>query len=124
MALAAAGLAVSPLFEGLATTALREIRACMRPRRYAAGEAICREGATSDCLYLITRGVVEVVLAATVLGVWATVPMYGVILYVAGAPPVAGATHVTFTEVVPPSTADTSVTWPGAGIGVNLTSTQ
>ena len=59
----AAGLAVSPLLEGLATTALREIRACMRPRRYTAGEAIW--GRRDVGLPLPdTRGVVEVVVGS------------------------------------------------------------
>lgn len=54
-------LAVSPLFAGLATSTLDEILDRMKPRRYAAGEAICREGEVSDRLYLIESGVVEVV---------------------------------------------------------------
>ena len=55
-------LAVSPLFAGLDTNALNDILARMRPRRYAAGEPVCREGAVSDRLYLIKSGVVEVVI--------------------------------------------------------------
>ena len=43
-------LAVSPLFAGLATSTLDEILDRMKPRRYAAGEAICREGEVSDRL--------------------------------------------------------------------------
>jgi CRP-like cAMP-binding protein len=54
-------LAVSPLFAGLATRALDKILGRMRPRRYAAGEPICREGEMSDRLYLIESGVVDVV---------------------------------------------------------------
>ena len=50
-------LAVSPLFAGLATSTLDEILDRMKPRRYAAGEAICREGEVSDRLYLIESGV-------------------------------------------------------------------
>jgi CRP-like cAMP-binding protein len=57
-------LGVSPLFHGLETDTLNEILSRMRPRRYAAGEPVCLEGAVSDRLYLIESGVVEVVIGA------------------------------------------------------------
>ena len=58
------------------------------------------------------------------VGVCAVAPMYGVILYDVTAPPVAGADHVTLADVLPPATAVTLVTWPGAGVGEKTTSTQ
>ena len=46
------------------------------------------------------------------------------IRYELGAPPPDGASHETDAEVVPAVTAVTSVTVPGAGVGVKATSTQ
>ena len=59
-----------------------------------------------------------------VFGVCAVDPMYGVILYEVGCPPLDGAVQETLADVRPPSTALTFVTAPGAGIGMNRTSTQ
>ena len=49
----------------------------------------------------------------TVVGVCAVEPMYGVILYEVGCPPLDGAVQETFADVRPPSIAVTFVT--GAG---------
>ena len=59
-----------------------------------------------------------------VVGVCAVEPMYGVIVYDVGGPPVDGAVHDTVAEVVPAVAAVTLVTWPGRRSGVNSTSTQ
>ena len=39
-----------PLFAQLDVNALEEIRRNTHPRRYAAGDVICREGASSDSI--------------------------------------------------------------------------
>ena len=49
--------------------------------------------------------------------------MYGVTVYVVGAPPVLGADQFTFAESKP-AAAVTLVTLPGAAIGVKTGSTQ
>ena len=69
--------------------------------------------------------VVLVVDPDTVVGVCALDPIYGVIVYVLGAPPLDGADHDT--DALPlPAVAATPVTYPGAvnGVGANCTSTQ
>jgi hypothetical protein len=69
--------------------------------------------------------VVLVVDPDTDVGVCAFEPMYGVIVYELGAPPVDGADHDTDALRLP-AVADTPVTCPGAvsGVGANSTSTQ
>jgi hypothetical protein len=59
-----------------------------------------------------------------VFGVWAVVPTYGVTLYDVTAPPPAGAVQLTLADEVPPATALTSDTAPGADAGAKTTSTQ
>jgi NTE family protein len=54
-------LAASPLFAGLEPRLCKDILGRMKARHYAAGEYICREGDTSDRVYLIEGGVVEVI---------------------------------------------------------------
>jgi CRP-like cAMP-binding protein len=51
----------SPLFAGLSPSALNDILGRMTPRGYTPNQYICREGDTSDCMYLLERGVVEVI---------------------------------------------------------------
>lgn len=54
-------VADSPLFAGLTSRAWRHVLGRMQPRQFAAGDYVCREGDTSDRLYLIEAGVVEVI---------------------------------------------------------------
>jgi predicted acylesterase/phospholipase RssA/CRP-like cAMP-binding protein len=56
------GRIASPLFANLSSSELDGILGCMKARCYATGEYICREGDTSDCMYLIESGVVEVII--------------------------------------------------------------
>ena len=68
---------------------------------------------------LVTGGVPVIV-----FGVCAVVPTYGVILYEVTAPPEDGAVQLTLADVVPPATALTPETAPGAEAGEKTTSTQ
>jgi len=47
----------TPLFEGLERSALEDIAARMRPRRFGAGDIIYREGEPGDSLFVIRDGV-------------------------------------------------------------------
>ncbi|HEX5502355.1 MAG TPA: cyclic nucleotide-binding and patatin-like phospholipase domain-containing protein, partial [Thermomicrobiales bacterium] len=53
-------LARTPLFAGLDAAALAEIERRLRPRRFAAREALCREGDPGDSLFVIQGGVARV----------------------------------------------------------------
>ena len=55
-------LIASPFFAGLSPSALNGILSRMKARCYATSEYICREGDTSDRMYLIESGVVEVII--------------------------------------------------------------
>ncbi len=59
-----------------------------------------------------------------VFGVCAVVPTYGVILYEVTGPPDDGAVQLTLADVVPPASALTPETAPGAAAGAKTTSTQ
>src|SRR5262249_43816659 len=50
----------SPLFTQLDAKALDDIRRPTPPRRYAAGDGICREGARPDCVLVLQRGSADV----------------------------------------------------------------
>jgi NTE family protein len=50
----------SPLFTQLDAKALDDIRRHARPRRYAAGDLICREGARTDSVLVLQRGFADV----------------------------------------------------------------
>ena len=52
----------SPLFAGLSPSALNDILGRMTARGYTANQYICREGDTSDRMYLLESGVVEVII--------------------------------------------------------------
>jgi CRP-like cAMP-binding protein len=56
------GRIASPLFAGLSLSALDGILGRMKASCYATGQYICREGDTSDRMYLIKSGVVEVII--------------------------------------------------------------
>jgi predicted acylesterase/phospholipase RssA/CRP-like cAMP-binding protein len=45
-----------PVFEGLSAAALVDVRGRMRPRRFAAGEVICRVGEPGESLFVIESG--------------------------------------------------------------------
>ena len=51
------------VFEGLPADALDAVRGQMRPRRFAAGETICRVGDPGESLFVIERGLAHVVIA-------------------------------------------------------------
>jgi CRP-like cAMP-binding protein len=51
----------SPLFEMLSPPELEVLAELSRPRRFAAGEVVLREGDQGDTLYVLARGEVEVV---------------------------------------------------------------
>lgn len=53
-------LRAMPLFAGLSDAQLQAVAAVLRPRAVPAGTAILREGDTSDALFILARGVVEV----------------------------------------------------------------
>ena len=72
----------------------------------------------SPVIVLLVAGGVPV----TVVAVCAAEPMYGVMSYDVGGPPVAGAVHDTLAEAWP-AVAVTPVTWPGAPAGWKSTST-
>ena len=57
-----AELASEPLFEGIEASVLEDISAKMRPRRFAAREFICRQGEPGTSLFVIHRGVAQVVM--------------------------------------------------------------
>ena len=57
-------LARVPLFSGLDDATIDDIFSCMRSRRYAAGELICRQGDPSDSLFLLRRGVAQAFLTS------------------------------------------------------------
>jgi NTE family protein len=52
-------LAAAPLFAGLEVSALGDVLACARPRRYQAGQLICQQGDPSDRVIILTRGLAE-----------------------------------------------------------------
>ena len=52
----------SALFAGLSPSALNDILGRMTARGYTANQYICREGDTSDHMYLLESGVVEVII--------------------------------------------------------------
>ena len=52
-------LARSPLFAGLDEAVLEAVAERMRPRRFDAGEELCRAGESSDAIWLITGGLVH-----------------------------------------------------------------
>ena len=52
-------LSRSPLFEGLDPAELEAVSAQMRPRRFEAGEELCRAGEPADAIWLITGGLVH-----------------------------------------------------------------
>jgi CRP-like cAMP-binding protein len=56
------GRIASPLFAGLSSSALDGILGRMKASCYATGQYICREGDTSDRMYFIESGVVEVII--------------------------------------------------------------
>jgi len=56
------GRIASPLFADLSSSELNGILGRMKARCYATGQYICREGDTSDRMYLIESGVVEVII--------------------------------------------------------------
>lgn len=58
-------LAGTPLFEGLDRGGLEEIGSRMRPRGFARGDVICREGEPGESLMLIRRGLAEVTVASS-----------------------------------------------------------
>jgi NTE family protein len=51
-----------PLFEGLDATALEAIRGQMKPRHFRGGKFICREGDPGTSLFVIQRGVAQVII--------------------------------------------------------------
>jgi predicted acylesterase/phospholipase RssA/CRP-like cAMP-binding protein len=51
----------TPLFEGLDAAALASISQRMRPRRFAAGAVICRQGEPGDSLFVIRSGLAQVI---------------------------------------------------------------
>jgi len=51
----------SPLFAGLSSIALNDILGRMTARSYTTNQYICREGDTSDLMYLLESGAVEVI---------------------------------------------------------------
>ena len=53
------------LFDGLDETARDELRARLRPRVLPAGAVLCRAGDRSDSLYLVERGVLQVLDGST-----------------------------------------------------------
>jgi NTE family protein len=55
------GLKSSPLFAGLSSSALNDILGRMTARSYTTNQYICREGDTSDRMYLLESGAVEVI---------------------------------------------------------------
>src|SRR5919106_3353155 len=57
-------LARVPLFSGLDDATIDDIFSCMRSRRYAAGELICRQGDPSDSLFLLRSGVAQAFLTS------------------------------------------------------------
>ena len=54
------GVQSTGLFDGLDDAALAELRIQLRPRELAAGEVLCRAGDRSDCLYVVERGLLQV----------------------------------------------------------------
>jgi predicted acylesterase/phospholipase RssA/CRP-like cAMP-binding protein len=56
-------LARNPLFEGLEPAELEELNWRMQPRRFAANEAICREGEPGDSLFVIADGLARVIVS-------------------------------------------------------------
>ena len=52
-------LALTPLFAGLTPDALDAAATVAQPRRYAAGETMCRQGEPSDGLMILRRGVAQ-----------------------------------------------------------------
>lgn len=56
-----------PLLEGFSEAEIRALITVAPPRFYPPGHVLCRQGATGDSVFIITRGVVDVVL--TVAGV-------------------------------------------------------
>jgi NTE family protein len=56
------GRIASPLFADLSSSELDGILGRMKARCYATGQYICREGDTSESMYLIESGVVEVII--------------------------------------------------------------
>jgi NTE family protein len=52
----------SPLFAGLSPSALNDILGRMAARSYTTNQYICREGDTSDRMYLLESGLVEVII--------------------------------------------------------------
>jgi CRP-like cAMP-binding protein len=56
------GRIASALFADLSSSELDGILGRMKARCYAPGQYICREGDTSDRMYLIESGVVEVII--------------------------------------------------------------
>ena len=52
----------SPLFAGLSPSALNDILGRMAARGYTTNQYICREGDTSDRMYLLESGLVEVII--------------------------------------------------------------
>jgi predicted acylesterase/phospholipase RssA/CRP-like cAMP-binding protein len=55
--------ATSPLFAGLPDAVLDGVLGQMQRRRFAAGEAICRQGEQGDSLFVIERGVAQIVVS-------------------------------------------------------------
>jgi CRP-like cAMP-binding protein/Fe-S-cluster-containing hydrogenase component 2 len=55
-------LAGLPLFRDLTPEQLAEVRAQVRLKRLAEGQVVCRKGDPSDCIYIVRRGVVKVLL--------------------------------------------------------------
>jgi CRP-like cAMP-binding protein len=53
-------LSVSPLLVGLSTDELRALLDIGEHRRHAAGELIVQEGSSSDCLFVLEAGAVQV----------------------------------------------------------------
>ena len=51
----------TPLLEGLDAAALASISQRMRPRRFAAGAVICRQGEPGDSLFVIRSGLAQVI---------------------------------------------------------------
>src|SRR5215208_1203672 len=52
-------LARSVLFAGFDDAALEEVEGLMRPRRFSAGEHLCRAGDPTDAVWVITAGLVH-----------------------------------------------------------------